>query len=68
MAQHPGKLLTHGWLLREVWGEGYGEDVEVLRVFVSQLRKKIEPDPRRPRFVVTELGIGYRWGAIGPTT
>ncbi|HEU4356442.1 MAG TPA: response regulator transcription factor [Actinomycetota bacterium] len=61
LARYPGRLLTHGWLLREVWGEGYGEDVEVLRVFVSQLRKKIEPDPRRPSFVVTELGVGYRW-------
>ena len=62
---HPGKLLTHGWLLREVWGEGYGDDVEVLRVFVSQLRKKIEPDPRRPSFIVTEPGVGYRW-AVRP--
>jgi two-component system, OmpR family, KDP operon response regulator KdpE len=67
LARYPGKLLTHAWLLREVWGEGYGEDVEVLRVFVSQLRKKIEPDPRRPRFVVTELGIGYRW-SVEPET
>ncbi len=48
-AGHPGKLLTHGWLLSHVWGEGYEDDVDVLRVFVSQLRKKIEPDPTRPR-------------------
>jgi two-component system KDP operon response regulator KdpE len=60
-ARHPGKLLTHRWLLERVWGEGYTEDVDVLRVFVSQLRKKIEPDPRRPRAIVTEPGIGYRW-------
>jgi two-component system KDP operon response regulator KdpE len=60
-AEHPGKLLTHGWLLREVWGQGYGEDVEVLRVFVSQLRKKIEPDPHRPSLIITEPGVGYRW-------
>jgi len=66
-ARRPGKLLTHGWLLREVWGEGYGEEVEVLRVFVSQLRRKIEPDPRRPSFILTELGVGYRW-AIQPGT
>lgn len=59
--EHPGKLLTHGWLLREVWGQGYDEDVEVLRVFVSQLRRKIEPDPRRPSLIITEPGIGYRW-------
>jgi len=56
-----GKLLTHRWLLEHVWGDGYGEDVEVLRVFVSQLRKKIEPDPQRPRAIVTEPGVGYRW-------
>ena len=57
-----GKLLTHRFLLERVWGEGYGDDVEVLRVFVSQLRRKIEADPRRPRAIVTEPGIGYRWG------
>jgi len=57
----PGKLLTHRWLLQQVWGDTYGEDVEVLRVFVSQLRRKIEPDPRRPQAIVTEPGIGYRW-------
>ena len=56
-----GKLLTHRWLLEQVWGDTYGEDVEVLRVFVSQLRRKVEPDPRRPRAIVTEPGIGYRW-------
>jgi two-component system KDP operon response regulator KdpE len=58
---HSGKLLTHRWLLQQVWGDTYGEDVEVLRVFVSQLRRKVEPDPRRPRSIVTEPGIGYRW-------
>jgi two-component system KDP operon response regulator KdpE len=56
-----GKLLTHRWLLEHVWGDGYGDDVEVLRVFVSQLRKKIEPDPQRPQAIVTEPGVGYRW-------
>ena len=61
LTAHPGKLLTHRWLLERVWGDPYGEDVEVLRVFVSQLRRKIEPDPRRPRAIVTEPGIGYRW-------
>ncbi|HVH54474.1 MAG TPA: winged helix-turn-helix domain-containing protein, partial [Actinomycetota bacterium] len=60
-ARHPGKLLTHRWLLERVWGQGYTEDVDVLRVFVSQLRKKIELDPRRPQAIVTEPGIGYRW-------
>ena len=44
-----------------MWGDGYADDVEVLRVFVSQLRKKIEPDPARPAIIVTEPGVGYRW-------
>jgi two-component system KDP operon response regulator KdpE len=61
--RHPGKLLTHRWILERVWGEGYREDVDVLRVFVSQLRKKIEPDPRRPCVITTEAGVGYRWSA-----
>jgi two-component system KDP operon response regulator KdpE len=61
LAQHPGKLLTHSWLLDRVWGAGYEDDVDVLRVFVSQLRRKVEEDPRRPRIVVTDPGIGYRW-------
>jgi two-component system KDP operon response regulator KdpE len=63
MAEQPGKLLTHRWLLERVWGAGYQEDVEVLRVFVSQLRRKIEPDPARPSLIVTDPGIGYRWAA-----
>jgi two-component system, OmpR family, KDP operon response regulator KdpE len=61
LARNPGKLLTHGWLLRAVWGEGYGEDVEVLRVFISQLRGKLEPDPAHPSLILTEPGVGYRW-------
>ena len=61
LAQHPGKLLTHRWLLERAWGPGYAEDLEVLRVFVSQLRRKLEPDPGRPRFIGTDPGIGYRW-------
>lgn len=56
-----GKLLTHRWLLEKVWGDPYAQEVEVLRVFVSQLRHKIEADPRRPQAIVTEPGIGYRW-------
>jgi two-component system, OmpR family, KDP operon response regulator KdpE len=61
LSEHPGKLLTHRWLLEGVWGPGYGDDLEVLRVFVSQLRKKIEPDPSRPEIIATDPGIGYRW-------
>ena len=61
LAGRPGKLLTHRWLLQTVWGDGYDDDVEVLRVFVSQLRRKIEPDPAHPSLILTEPGIGYRW-------
>jgi two-component system KDP operon response regulator KdpE len=61
LARHPGKLLTHRWLLERVWGPGYSDDLDVLRVFISQLRRKIEPDPRRPRIIATDPGIGYRW-------
>ena len=63
LAEHPGKLLTHRWLLERVWGSGYQDDVEVLRVFVSQLRKKVEPDPSRPSLILTDPGVGYRWAA-----
>jgi two-component system KDP operon response regulator KdpE len=61
LARHPGKLLTHRWLLERVWGPGYSEDVDVLRVFISQLRRKMGDDPGTPRIVATEPGIGYRW-------
>ena len=61
LCQHPGKLLTHRWLLERVWGPGYAEDLDVLRVFISQLRKKLEKDPARPKLIATDPGIGYRW-------
>ncbi len=61
LSQHPGKLLTHRWLLEQVWGPGYADDVDVLRVFISQLRRKIEPEPGRPQIIATDPGIGYRW-------
>jgi two-component system KDP operon response regulator KdpE len=61
LCQHPGKLLTHRWLLERVWGPGYDGDVDVLRVFISQLRRKIEQDPARPKLIATDPGIGYRW-------
>ena len=61
LAAHPGRLLTQRFLLENVWGPGYAEDQNVLRVFVSQLRRKIEPDPDRPQIVVTDPGVGYRW-------
>ena len=60
LAQNEGKLLTHPTLLREVWGPAYGDESHYLHVYVSQLRRKIEPDPARPRYVLTEPGAGYR--------
>jgi two-component system KDP operon response regulator KdpE len=63
LAQHDGKVLTHQYLLREVWGPGYINQSQYLRVFIAQLRKKIERDPNRPRYIVTESGVGYRFVA-----
>jgi two-component system KDP operon response regulator KdpE len=63
LARNPGKLLTHTMLLREVWGRGYGDESHYLHVYVSQLRRKLEPDPARPRFILTEPGAGYRLAA-----
>lgn len=60
-ARHEGKVLTHQYLLREIWGPGYINQSQYLRVFVAQLRKKIENDPNRPSFIVTESGVGYRF-------
>jgi two-component system KDP operon response regulator KdpE len=56
-----GKVLTHRRLLREVWGPGYVESNHYLRVYVGHLRQKLEADPARPRFLLTETGIGYRF-------
>jgi two-component system KDP operon response regulator KdpE len=61
LCEYPGKLLTRRWLLERVWGPRYGDDVDVLRVFISQLRKKLEADPGRPTIITTDPGIGYRW-------
>jgi two-component system KDP operon response regulator KdpE len=61
MATNPGKLLTHEWLLRNVWGPGYGRESEYLRVYVRQLRRKLGDDPTSPRWIATEPGVGYRW-------
>lgn len=58
--QNEGKLLTHPSLLREVWGPQYHDESHYLHVYVSQLRRKIEPDPARPRYILTEPGAGYR--------
>lgn len=60
LVTYAGKVLTHRQLLREVWGLGYEQEMHMLRVNVSNLRRKIEPDPARPRYILTEPGVGYR--------
>ncbi|MBI4261491.1 MAG: response regulator [Actinobacteria bacterium] len=61
LVTNPGKLLTHRWLLQKVWGPGYATESQYLRVFIRQLRAKLADDPARPRFILTEPGLGYRW-------
>ncbi len=60
-AKNEGRVLTHQYLLREVWGPGYIDQLQYLRVFIAQLRKKIETEPNQPEFIVTESGVGYRF-------
>jgi two-component system, OmpR family, KDP operon response regulator KdpE len=60
LALNPGKLLTHRTILQDVWGPTYGAESNYLHVYVSQLRRKLEPDPARPQYLVTEPGAGYR--------
>jgi len=60
LVTHAGKVLTQHQLLREVWGVGYETEAHMLRVNISNLRRKIEPDPARPRYILTEPGVGYR--------
>ncbi|HHY66956.1 MAG TPA: response regulator [Alicyclobacillus sp.] len=66
LALHSGKVMTHRQLLRAVWGPAYEQDIHSLRVYIAQLRRKIEKDPARPMLIVTEPGVGYRmmvpWG------
>lgn len=62
LAKNEGRVLTHQHILKEVWGMGYVEQTQYLRVFVAQLRKKIEDDPSKPKLLNTESGIGYRFG------
>ncbi|HYB41560.1 MAG TPA: response regulator [Candidatus Methylomirabilis sp.] len=63
LVKHSGKVLTHGQLLREVWGPPYAEQAHYLHVYMAQLRRKIEADPARPRYLLTETGVGYRLAA-----
>ena len=60
LAQNVGRLVTHGQLLREVWGPAYERETHYLRVHVTHIRAKIEPDPSHPRYLITEPGVGYR--------
>ena len=62
LMQGRGRLLTHRTLLGEVWGPGYEDDTQVLRVHVANLRRKIESEPGAPRYIVTDPGVGYRFG------
>lgn len=61
LMRNEGKVLTHSWLLKEIWGIGYQNETHYLRVFINQLRQKIETDPARPKRIITETGIGYRF-------
>jgi two-component system KDP operon response regulator KdpE len=60
LARHKGKLMTQRAILTEVWGAAYQQESSYLHVYVSQLRRKLEPDPARPRYLLTETGVGYR--------
>jgi len=66
LAENEGKLLTHPTILREIWGPAYREESNYLHVYVSHLRRKIEPDPARPRYLLTQAGVGYR--LVDPTS
>lgn len=61
LAQHAGKIITHRMLLQHVWGPEHVEETQYLHVFMSQLRRKIEPHPARPQYILTEPGVGYRF-------
>ena len=66
LATHADRVVTHGVLLRAIWGERYGAEPHYLHVYVNQLRRKIEPDPAAPRFIMTEPGVGYRLQRLAP--
>jgi len=60
LAKNAGKVLTHSFIIHEVWGKHYIDEKHPLRVYMGALRKKIEPEPARPRYILTEMGVGYR--------
>ena len=61
LVSHAGRVITHRQLLQQVWGEGYAGQVHLLRVNISNLRHKVEPEPARPQYIITEPGVGYRF-------
>ena len=61
LVKNEGRVLTHQYILKEVWGPSYADQTQYLRVFIAQLRKKLEQDPHRPKHILTESGIGYRF-------
>ncbi|MFC4815777.1 response regulator [Flavobacterium sp. GCM10023249] len=63
LIKNDGRVLTHQYLLKEIWGQSYSDQTQYLRVFVAQLRKKIEKDPNRPKYIITESGVGYRFNS-----
>ena len=64
LVQHAGRVLTHQQILKEVWGLSYSENAHYLRIYMSQLRQKLEADPTQPKFLLTESGVGYRLKSI----
>jgi two-component system, OmpR family, KDP operon response regulator KdpE len=61
LAKNEGKVLTHHYVLKEIWGRGFQTETQYLRVFIAQLRKKIETNPNKPEHILTESGVGYRF-------
>jgi two-component system KDP operon response regulator KdpE len=66
LVRNPGKLVSQRQLLQEVWGPRYEDETNYLRVYMAQIRRKLEPDPAQPRFFITEPGMGYRFEGDGP--
>ena len=66
LVQHAGRVVTHGHVLRELWGPNVEQDTNYLRVYVTGLRKKIEENPHMPRLIITEPGVGYRLMVVEP--
>lgn len=64
LVQNAGKVVTHRMLLQQVWGSEYGQETQYLHVFMSQLRRKLEPSTDRPRYILTDAGVGYRFRAL----